>query len=116
MEAVNKDTARYIITYFNELMTPPEKAALRHQHSLVKLEGDDNENRTKLYYSSGRLSDDPEVLKLLNEGPNQFLINCAERILRDNPDDVFFNLCPKCSKLARTPQAKQCRFCGFDWH
>lgn len=31
-------------------------------------------------------------------------------------DKVFWNLCPKCSKLARTPSAKQCRFCYHDWH
>ncbi len=116
MEAVNKDTARYIITYFSELMTPAEKVALRHQQSLIKLEGDDDGSRTKLYYRSGRLSDDPKVLKLLNEGPDQFLINCAERILKDCPEKVFLNLCPACKKLARTPDARQCRFCGFDWH
>jgi len=31
-------------------------------------------------------------------------------------DKVFWNLCPKCKKLARTPKAKQCRYCKFDWH
>jgi GNAT superfamily N-acetyltransferase len=24
--------------------------------------------------------------------------------------------CPKCGKALRTPRAKQCRFCGADWH
>jgi hypothetical protein len=24
--------------------------------------------------------------------------------------------CPQCGKFLRTPQAKQCRFCGADWH
>jgi len=24
--------------------------------------------------------------------------------------------CPHCGKRLRTPQAKQCRFCGRDWH
>src|SRR5947209_6282855 len=24
--------------------------------------------------------------------------------------------CPSCGKTLRTPQAKQCRFCGADWH
>ncbi len=31
-------------------------------------------------------------------------------------DKVFWNLCPECNKLARTPKAKQCRFCGHNWH
>src|SRR5215469_2215041 len=25
-------------------------------------------------------------------------------------------LCPYCGKALRTPRAKQCRFCGRDWH
>lgn len=25
-------------------------------------------------------------------------------------------VCPKCGKALRTPKAKQCRFCGADWH
>jgi hypothetical protein len=24
--------------------------------------------------------------------------------------------CPQCGKTLRTPKAKQCRFCGADWH
>jgi len=116
MEAVNKDTARYIITYFSELMTPTEKIALRHQQSLVKLEDSENDNRTKLYYRRGWLSTDADVLNLLSKGSDQFMINCAKHILKDCPEKVFLNLCPACKKLARTPDAKQCRFCGCDWH
>ena len=40
----------------------------------------------------------------------------AEVILEESEDEVFWNLCPKCNGLARTPQAKQCRHCYFDWH
>ena len=28
---------------------------------------------------------------------------------------MFLNRCERCSKLARTPYAKQCRFCGNHW-
>lgn len=37
MEALNEETANYIITYFGELMTPQEKAGLKHQHSKPSL-------------------------------------------------------------------------------
>lgn len=116
MEPLNQETANYIITYFSELMMLQEKTALRHQHSLIKLEDDENEGRTNLYYRRGLLSRDPEVLDLLSAGPNEFLIKCAERILKEHPDKVYLNLCPKCNKLARTPYAKQCRYCHYDWH
>lgn len=116
MGEINKDTAWYIIIYFSELMTPTEKLALRHQQSTVKLDGSDNENLTRVYYRKGWLSRDPEVLNYLSEGPDQFMINCAERILKESRGKVFLNLCPVCSKLARTPYAKQCKYCGHDWH
>jgi hypothetical protein len=116
METVDKDTAVYIIEYFSDLMKPSEKAALRHHRHTIKSEGDDSERRTKLYYKTGWLSDDPEVLNLLKDGPDQFMINCAERILKESGDKVFLNFCPNCGKLARTPAAKQCRYCQYDWH
>lgn len=39
----------------------------------------------------------------------------AERLLKDHGSEIL-NTCPRCEKLARTPLAKQCRHCGFDWH
>jgi len=116
MKTVSKDTAWYIIVYFNELMTPVEKLALTHQRYTEKLNGSQSESRAKMYYRRGLLSAEPEVLNLLSKGPGQFMINCAERILKENPEKVFLNLCPVCKKLARTPYAKQCRYCGHDWH
>lgn len=37
----------------------------------------------------------------------------ALRILKDNP--AILNNCSNCGKLARTPNAKQCRHCGNKW-
>ncbi len=116
MESIDKKTAHYIVLYFGNLMTGVERLALRHSRSTFKLDGVENEKLTKVYYKAGWLSPDLEVLKLLEDGDDQFMINCAERILKENSDKVFLNYCPNCGRLARTPQAKQCRFCGFDWH
>lgn len=43
-------------------------------------------------------------------------IKLANLIIEDYEDKVFWNTCPNCSKLGRTPKAKQCRFCKHDWH
>jgi len=40
----------------------------------------------------------------------------ARIIIEKHEDRIFWNRCPKCGKLARTPKAKQCRFCQHDWH
>ncbi len=93
-----------------------EKKALRHHQSTIKLDGASDVSLTRMYHKKGWLTDDPAVLNYLKDGYIQFVLTCAERILADHPDEVFLNLCPQCSKLARTPFAKQCRFCGHDWH
>ena len=116
MDTVTIEKAKYIIGYYSNLLTPTERKALRHLRSTIKLEGETDERRSKMYYKTGWLSTDPDILQLVADGPDQFMLNCAKRILKDNPDKVFLNLCPVCKKLARTPDAKQCRFCHHDWH
>jgi hypothetical protein len=116
MDGIGKEEARYIIFHFGNLMTARERLALRHVQSTSKLAGVQNKNMVNAYYKRGWLSTDPDVLRLLSHGDDQFMINCAERIVKDNPNGVFFNLCPNCHKLARTPEAEQCRWCGEDWH
>jgi recombinational DNA repair protein RecR len=39
----------------------------------------------------------------------------TERILLEHKEHPLLNFCPTCHKLARTPQAKQCRFCSHSW-
>lgn len=57
---------------------------------------------------------DPEVVEALSKGVEHFKLVVRDRVLRDNPGIV--NRCPKCSKICRTPRAKQCRWCMHDWH
>lgn len=116
MDAISLEKANYVIAHYSILLTLPEKAALRHHRSNVKLENVNDDKLTGMYYRAGWLSDNPEVLNHLNNGYMQFIVSCSQRILKDNPGEVYFNLCPICNKLARTPQAKQCRWCGYDWH
>lgn len=42
-------------------------------------------------------------------------IRIATLLLKNYSHNIFFNNCTNCGKLARTPNAKQCRFCGYDW-
>jgi hypothetical protein len=59
---------------------------------------------------------DPEALALMTHGLEPFRLAVRERILRDHPDKVVLNYCPKCGGLARTPKARQCQWCFHDWH
>lgn len=92
--------------------------AIKHTNSIYKLENStsDNSNLTRVYREKGWLTSDLSVLDLLKDGYDKFELNVANRILGQNADKVFFNNCSKCTKLARTPFARQCRHCGHSWH
>ena len=100
------------------LLTSEEKMAIKHTSSMFKLEHSNskNPNLTRMYRENGWLTSDQSVLDLLKDGYDNFELNVANRIMEQSPEKVFFNNCPKCNKLARTPYARQCRHCGHKWH
>ncbi len=53
---------------------------------------------------------------LSSEEVRQQKIEIANYIVQHKNDQVYWNTCSKCAKLARTPKAQQCRHCGYDWH
>lgn len=111
------EKAEYIINHFSKLLSSEEQMAIKHTHSVIKLGGEfDNPTIKNIYHKNGWITKDKSVLQLLMNGFDNFQIQTAKRILEQNPDKVFLNNCPQCGKLARTPRAKQCRFCGHNWH
>lgn len=115
--------ASYIITYFPRLMTNLEKKANAHHFSLLHLgkpEDYDNRNsyemRVKFFEKLNRITTDPNVLILLQDGYNNFVMRTAERIKKETPKQYKVNRCAVCNFIARTPYAFQCRNCGNNWH
>ena len=112
------DSTREYIWHYFQFLTPEESAAIMHYditHQFgdrIKRDGVD----VQPDFIRTRISKDPKVLALLENGIEQFKINTIERIYRESADKIFFNNCPQCGKLARTPEAKQCRFCSYSWH
>jgi hypothetical protein len=66
--------------------------------------------------SKGWFSDEERIQAMIADGFEALKERVAIRIYQQHKDELNLNYCPKCNKLARTPQAKQCRFCFFDWH
>ncbi|WP_294274599.1 hypothetical protein [uncultured Chryseobacterium sp.] len=77
---------------------------------------DDNAHMRKLLIDRGWITQTPEITQYLKNGYEEFELSAAQRIMEETPDQVFLNHCPKCHTLARTTYARQCRFCGHDWH
>jgi hypothetical protein len=111
---MDKETAAYIKNYFSRLMTKDEQLALMHH--LYTYKTGRSHNLTNLIRSKGWISATPNVKEMLKDGYEEFELNVARRIIKESPEKVFLNNCPKCGRLARTPFARQCRLCGHSWH
>jgi hypothetical protein len=59
---------------------------------------------------------DPDVRRVLEEGPTEFWRRVTQRLLREHPAEFVIARCTRCAGLLRTPNAKQCLACGLDWH
>lgn len=111
---MDQEKIQYILRYFMDLMTDHEVSALKNHMYTSKTT--DNPTLRRIMTERKWIDDNPEVEKLLEKGYDEFELYVAHRIMRETPEKVFFNNCPKCGKLARTPYAKQCRFCRNNWH
>ncbi|WP_052352618.1 hypothetical protein [Chryseobacterium oranimense] len=95
-------------------MTDDEKLALKYHMYSYKTGG--NPKMRKMMVDKGWISEQPNIKEFLKDGYEEFELNVAKRIMNEVPEKVFLNNCPKCNKLARTPFARQCRYCGNNWH
>jgi hypothetical protein len=59
---------------------------------------------------------DLEVESALVNGPESFRRQVCQRLLTYFDSEIFVNRCPQCQRVVRTPRAKQCFWCGHDWH
>ncbi|MCB9678207.1 MAG: hypothetical protein H6737_24110 [Alphaproteobacteria bacterium] len=53
---------------------------------------------------------------LLEQGEDTFFEAICRRFLREHEHELITNRCQRCNGLCRTPRARQCRWCGHNWH
>ena len=107
---------KYVWEFYLHLATPLEQKA-----GLAVIGDDWDMARERWFYKeyfwkTRRLAEDPEVMALLADGIDAFRRRLATRLLRDYPQELFINRCPRCNRIARTPKAQQCPWCHFHWH
>jgi hypothetical protein len=116
------ERARYVLRYYRHLMTVEERLAQRHLLGAQKTthgrsdRAAQSEARNGSRPSRELLSNDPAVLQLARGGVDAFEARTAKRILDEHSNQIAFTYCPRCGALAKTPKARQCRFCRHDWH
>jgi len=107
----------YIFRYCWEYYSETERKAKDHYIGDFKFGKYDENIHPMIDKAKQRfLTTDIEALKLLENGYEEFIKNTSTRIYKEHGKELELNLCAKCGKIARTPEARQCRFCGNDWH
>lgn len=109
------ELTRYVFVNFSALRTLHENLAARSIDAEMRAQCAQSPGMQRMLRTK-YVSNDPAVLRLLENGAEQFYHDVVQRILRERADEVFLNYCPRCRGLARTPWAKQCRHCFFSWH
>jgi hypothetical protein len=110
----------YVWRNYRELMSEGEIAAYKALIGSAKIDAYTEDgvppgNAEWFRRHFGRL-DDPVVARQLTDGRETFYRRVRDRLLQERTDDVFVNRCGRCNRIVVTPLAKQCLWCGYDWH
>jgi hypothetical protein len=106
---------RYVWGHCTHLMTDFERRAGRAARGREEAAACDNETMARMLSKSWGLSGDPDVDSALSAGPEAFRRSVCRRVLSEWGDEII-NRCPRCRRVVRTPEARQCFWCGYDWH
>lgn len=113
---MDKEVVKYFIEQCRDWMLPEEKKALFRFSCSAEYLIEAREHALANY----KLEDfcgfnDRKTNELADLSLDTLKLKIATRLLSLNEGELL-NKCSKCNELARTPRAKQCRFCGNDWH
>ncbi|MBB4036873.1 hypothetical protein GGR21_002786 [Dysgonomonas hofstadii] len=115
---MDKEKIEYIIKYYSDCLGK-DNLAIKCMYSYLE-KGDLNSGMVLqtngILKESGWISGNQTFEYLVKDGRDAFEFSITQRILSKYENKVFFNYCPECGKRARTPYAKQCRYCLYDWH
>jgi len=110
------ELTRYIWAHFAHLLSSFErqvgKAAIAREKAIAS--GRPAVSRT-LLERWGR-ANDPEIDAALSAGSESFRRGACQRLLSERGSEITINRCPRCRRVVRTPSARQCFWCGHDWH
>ena len=108
------DVTRYVFHNYFELLTVKEKLAWKTYAIGAKADHSRNEDYRAIFCRQFGTTD-PTVNELLEKGPSYFFTRTRDRVLREHPNKVVLNKCPRCNALCRTPEAKLCPKCNYCW-
>ena len=117
MECVNyiedKVLCEYIWKHYWELMSPLEKRGGKLiNNGIFEPDSPQDKKAVQLF---GQVDLD-ELKRALADGEDVFRMRTVKRVIAKYRKQIIIARCPKCERVIRTPTAKQCLWCGHDWH
>src|SRR5690606_23689949 len=107
----------YIFRHYQVYWTKVEHLAYQHALGMDKYDQGDDQLKQKRFnwYKEHYFTENQDALNLLKDGFDNFKTNLSIRIWNTYGESLEINRCPKCNGVARTPKARQCRFCFAEW-
>lgn len=119
----------YVAKHCRHLMTPLERRTSEYtvpilsDYNLARrigVHGGAAEKAARLYQfledRDGHV-DDAEVVAVFKQIDESTRISAPiDRLLAECRDELNVNRCPACSRITRSPLAKQCPWCVHSWH
>lgn len=112
---MTEEQKAYLLDHGAKHMLPEERKALAKLAYLKKAIDPAIYKQALQHMEKMYAQPDDTIDHLVALGEEELRHTIAERLFKEHADEIL-NTCPRCEKLARTPLAKQCRHCGFDWH
>jgi hypothetical protein len=111
----------YLIREYSDKLVWPSMSTLRPFLAFEKLaaipdESERERMRAAMLRTGWLSSGAVEALYLCEDVTPASRERIAQKIYDEHGGDALLNNCPNCQRLARTSRAKQCRYCGHDWH
>ena len=108
--------SQYLWHNYAQLFTEPQRAVMNALIGEAKAQYSDNPRYAAKVRSMFGSVRDPEVAKSLAAGEKQWRQQASQWLLANHSAEVFVNRCPQCTRIVRTPVARQCFWCGHSWH
>ena len=106
----------YVFEYCSQFLKKEESLAryLNFIEFKVKNNGKGARNLLERTINNHSVEEIKQARDIIDEGMLILGLKLRERVLNEAPDLII--RCAKCGGVLRTPNARQCRWCGDNWH
>jgi hypothetical protein len=107
---------RYIGRWYNHLFTDDERILTAQRLQELVPEASPSEIEAVLAESHGGKAESRPAVRRLLSAVDDLTRNAIDRICREHAETLSIKRCPACHRIVASPAAKQCLWCGYDWH